>query len=56
VVLSSHPASIISPTSENASSGASYDLDRHDLLKKYEGQKVKIHGTLDSTGKMIQVK
>ena len=40
---------------QDASSGASYDIDRQDLVKKYEGQKVRIHGTLDSSGKMIQV-
>jgi uncharacterized protein YdeI (BOF family) len=36
-------------------SGTSYDVDRQDLVKKYEGQKVRIHGTLDASGKVIQV-
>jgi uncharacterized protein YdeI (BOF family) len=40
---------------KDESSGTAYDIDRQDLVKKYEGQKVRIHGTLDSSGKMIQV-
>jgi uncharacterized protein YdeI (BOF family) len=41
---------------QDTASGTSYDVDRQDLLKKYEGQKVRIKGTLDASGKMIQVK
>ncbi len=37
-------------------SGTSYDVDRQDLVKKYEGQKVRINGTLDADGKTIHVK
>ena len=37
-------------------SGTSYDVDRQDLVKKYEGQKVRINGTLDQDGKTIHVK
>jgi uncharacterized protein YdeI (BOF family) len=37
-------------------SGTTYDVDRQDLVKKYEGQKVRISGTLDPDGKTIQVK
>ncbi|HMH05856.1 MAG TPA: DUF5818 domain-containing protein [Terriglobales bacterium] len=37
-------------------SGTSYDIDRQDLAKKYEGQKVRINGTLDPDGKTIHVK
>jgi uncharacterized protein YdeI (BOF family) len=37
-------------------SGTSYDVDRQDLVKKYEGQKVRINGTLDPDGKTIHVK
>jgi hypothetical protein len=37
-------------------SGTSYDVDRQDLVKKYEGQRVRINGTLDPDGKTIHVK
>jgi uncharacterized protein YdeI (BOF family) len=37
-------------------SGTTYDVDRQDLVKKYEGQKVRINGTLDPDGKTIHVK
>jgi uncharacterized protein YdeI (BOF family) len=37
-------------------SGTSYDVDRQDLVKKYEGQKVRSNGTLDQDGKTIHVK
>jgi uncharacterized protein YdeI (BOF family) len=37
-------------------SGTTYDIDRQDLVKKYEGQKVRISGTLDPDGKTIHVK
>lgn len=37
-------------------SGTAYDVDRQDLVKKYEGQKVRINGTLDPDGKTIHVK
>jgi uncharacterized protein YdeI (BOF family) len=37
-------------------SGTSYDIDRQDLAKGHEGQKVRIKGTLDPDGKTIHVK
>ena len=37
-------------------SGTSYDVDRQDLLKKYEGKQVRVNGTLDADGKTIHVK
>jgi hypothetical protein len=36
--------------------GTSYDIDRQDLAKKYEGKQVRINGTLDPDGKTIHVK
>jgi cytoskeletal protein RodZ len=40
---------------QDAASGLTYDLDHQDELAKYEGKQVRIHGTVDATGKMIQV-
>ncbi len=40
---------------QDAASGTTYDIDRQDEVKKFEGKKVKVHGTLDSTGKKILV-
>src|ERR1700716_1390647 len=40
---------------QDAASGTSYDIDHQDEVKKFEGKKVKVHGTLDSTGKKILV-
>lgn len=37
-------------------SGKSYDVDRQEELKKYEGKQVRIQGTLDPDGKTIHVK
>ena len=37
-------------------SGTTYDIDRQDLAKKYEGKQVRINGTLDPDGKTIHVK
>jgi uncharacterized protein YdeI (BOF family) len=36
-------------------SGMSYDVDKQDALKPFEGKKVNIKGTLDSSSKMIHV-
>ena len=36
--------------------GTSYDIDRQDLARKYEGKQVRINGTLDPDGKTIHVK
>jgi len=40
---------------QDAASGTTYDIDHQDEVKKFEGKKVKVHGTLDSTGKKIPV-
>jgi uncharacterized protein YdeI (BOF family) len=37
-------------------SGKTYDVDRQEELKKYEGKQVRIQGTLDPDGKTIHVK
>lgn len=37
-------------------SGQTYDVDHQDELKKFDGKRVKVQGTLDSTGKKIMVK
>jgi len=36
-------------------SGATYDIDHQTEVGKFEGKKVRIHGTLDPTTKMIHV-
>lgn len=41
---------------QDSASGTAYDIDQQDLAKKYEGQKVRIKGTLDPDGKTIHVK
>jgi uncharacterized protein YdeI (BOF family) len=40
---------------QDAASGTTYDIDHQDEVKKFEGKKVKVHGTLDSSGKKIMV-
>jgi hypothetical protein len=35
--------------------GTTYDIDHQDVVKKFEGKRVRVVGTLDSTGKMIHV-
>lgn len=37
---------------QDAASGKSYDIDHQDQVKQYEGKKVRVHGTLDATGKI----
>jgi uncharacterized protein YdeI (BOF family) len=37
-------------------SGKTYDVDRQEELKKYEGKQVRIKGSLDPDGKTIHVK
>lgn len=37
-------------------SGKTYDVDRQEELKKYDGKQVRIKGTLDPDGKTIHVK
>jgi outer membrane biosynthesis protein TonB len=36
-------------------SGTTYDIDHQDQVQKYEGKKIRVHGTLDASGKMIHV-
>ena len=40
---------------QDAASGTTYDIDHQDEVKKFEGKKVRVHGTLDPNGKMIHV-
>lgn len=40
---------------QDASTGNSYDIDHQDEVKKFEGKKVRVHGTLDPSTKMIHV-
>jgi hypothetical protein len=37
------------------SDSTTYDIDHQDQVKQFEGKKVRVHGTLDSNGKMIHV-
>jgi uncharacterized protein YdeI (BOF family) len=41
---------------QDSANSTSYDIDQQELAKKYEGQKVRIKGTLDQDGKTIHVK
>ena len=38
-----------------ADNGTTYDIDLQDQVKKFEGKRVRVHGTLDPSGKMIHV-
>lgn len=40
---------------QDAGSGTTYDIDHQDEVKKFDGKKVRVHGTLDANGKMIHV-
>jgi hypothetical protein len=40
---------------QDADAGKTYDIDHQDQVKQYEGKKVRVHGTLDASGKMIHV-
>jgi Protein of unknown function (DUF5818) len=40
---------------QDTASGSTYDIDHQEQLKQYEGKKVRVHGTLDSSGKMIHL-
>jgi uncharacterized protein YdeI (BOF family) len=40
---------------QDAASGNTYDIDHQDEVQKYEGKKVKVHGTLDESAKMIRL-
>jgi cytoskeletal protein RodZ len=36
-------------------SGTTYDIDHQDEVSKFEGKRVRVHGTLDASGKMIHL-
>jgi hypothetical protein len=40
---------------QDGTTGNNYDLDHQDQLQKYENKKVRVHGTLDPSGKMIRL-
>jgi hypothetical protein len=40
---------------QDSASNNTYDIDHQDEVKQFEGKKVRVHGTLDSDGKMIHV-
>jgi uncharacterized protein YdeI (BOF family) len=40
---------------QDSTSGNTYDIDAQDQVKQFEGKKVRVHGTLDPSGKMIHV-
>jgi len=40
---------------QDDASGKTYDIDHQTEVQKYEGKKVKVHGTLDASGKMIHI-
>jgi uncharacterized protein YdeI (BOF family) len=40
---------------QDSASNTTYDIDHQDQVKQFEGKKVRVHGTLDSNGKMIHV-
>jgi len=40
---------------KDEASGNTYDIDHQDEVQKFEGKRVKVHGTLDANRKMIHV-
>jgi hypothetical protein len=40
---------------QDTASNTTYDIDHQEQLKQYEGKKVRVHGTLDPSGKMIHL-
>jgi hypothetical protein len=40
---------------QEASTGTTYDIDHQDEVSKFEGKKVRVHGTLDAASKTIHV-
>jgi Protein of unknown function (DUF5818) len=40
---------------QDAATGTTYDIDHQDEVKKFDGKKVRVHGTLDASTKMIHV-
>jgi len=40
---------------QDAASGNTYDIDHQDQVKQFDGKKVRVHGSLDESAKMIHV-
>jgi predicted lipid-binding transport protein (Tim44 family) len=40
---------------KDEATGNTYAIDHQDDVQKFEGKKVKVHGTLDANGKMIHI-
>lgn len=40
---------------KDEASGKTYDIDHQDEVQKFDGKRVKVHGTLDASGKMIHL-
>ena len=40
---------------QETATGTTYDIDHQDEVKKFDGKKVRVHGTLDPNGKIIHV-
>jgi uncharacterized protein YdeI (BOF family) len=40
---------------QDAATGKTYDIDHQEEMQKFEGKKVKVHGTLDASGQMIHL-
>lgn len=40
---------------KDEASGNTYDIDHQDQVQKFEGKRVRVHGTLDASGKMIHL-
>ncbi len=40
---------------QDADTGNTYDIDHQDQVQKFEGKKVRVHGTLDASTKTIHV-
>lgn len=40
---------------QDAASGNTYDIDHQEEVQKFEGKRVKVHGTLDAANHMIHI-
>ena len=40
---------------QEEATGKTYDIDHQDDVQKFEGKKVKVHGTLDASGKILLI-
>lgn len=40
---------------QDAASGNTYDIDHQDEVQKFEGKRVKVHGSLDAANHMIHI-